>query len=284
MGLTNDYDSLNPLVGVEVPDYEVWNLQYATLTDKAADDFATIPGLAESWTASDDGKTVTYTLREGLDVVGRDAAHRRGHRLHRQPGARRGVAQLRRRPSRTSPPRRSTSARSRSRPRCPTRSSRRWTSTSSRSTSGGSSDEQAITKADGTDGVGSGPFTLVEAKRGQFWRLAANPSLLGLGGRGPADRRGRLPAVLERRRDGRGARERARSTPPTTIPSESFERLVDDRGDRRARGRAGRLRRDLRQRRSSGGQARRGDRQRSPGAARTSSSARRSRTRSTSRR
>ena len=44
----------------------MWNLQYATLTDKAADDFATIPGLAESWEASDDGLTYTYTLREGL--------------------------------------------------------------------------------------------------------------------------------------------------------------------------------------------------------------------------
>ena len=46
--------------------YEFWNMQYATLTDKAADDFATIPGLAERWTASDDGLTYTYTLREGL--------------------------------------------------------------------------------------------------------------------------------------------------------------------------------------------------------------------------
>ena len=66
VGLANDVDTLNPLVGVEVPDYEVWNLQYATLTDKAADDFATIPGLAESWVASNGGKTYTYTLREGL--------------------------------------------------------------------------------------------------------------------------------------------------------------------------------------------------------------------------
>jgi peptide/nickel transport system substrate-binding protein len=44
----------------------VWNLQYASLTDKAASDFETIPGLAESWEGSDDGLTYTYTLREGL--------------------------------------------------------------------------------------------------------------------------------------------------------------------------------------------------------------------------
>ena len=66
VGVVNDYDTLNPVVGVEVPDYEVWNLQYATLTDKAAADFSTIPGLAESWEASADGKTFTYKLRDGL--------------------------------------------------------------------------------------------------------------------------------------------------------------------------------------------------------------------------
>ena len=49
-----------------MPDYDAWNLNYATLTDKAADDFAVIPGLAESWELSNGGKTYTYTLREGL--------------------------------------------------------------------------------------------------------------------------------------------------------------------------------------------------------------------------
>ena len=94
VGVVNDYDTLNPLQGVEVPDYEVWNLQYATLTDKAADDFATTPGLAESWEASNDGKTYTYTLRDGLEWSDGAAADRRGRRLHGQPRPRGGVAQL----------------------------------------------------------------------------------------------------------------------------------------------------------------------------------------------
>jgi peptide/nickel transport system substrate-binding protein len=59
-------DSMNPLVGVTVAAYEAWNIQYATLTDKAADDFSVIPGLAESWEGSDDGLTWTYKLREGM--------------------------------------------------------------------------------------------------------------------------------------------------------------------------------------------------------------------------
>jgi peptide/nickel transport system substrate-binding protein len=66
VGLTQDWDTLNPTAGFSVPSYEVWNLHYATLTDKAPDDFAPVPGLAESWETSDDGLTVTYTLREGL--------------------------------------------------------------------------------------------------------------------------------------------------------------------------------------------------------------------------
>ena len=66
VGLTQEIDSPNVTVGYTVAAYEVWNLQYATLTDKAADDFETIPGLAESWDASDDGLTYTYHLRDGL--------------------------------------------------------------------------------------------------------------------------------------------------------------------------------------------------------------------------
>ena len=66
IGLTQDVDSANVTVGYTVSAYEVWNLQYATLTDKAAADFSTVPGLAESWEVSDDGLTVTYTLRDGL--------------------------------------------------------------------------------------------------------------------------------------------------------------------------------------------------------------------------
>ena len=66
VGVTQDVDSPNVTVGYTVAAYELWNLQYATLTDKAADDFATIPGLASTWDASDDGLTYTYHLREGL--------------------------------------------------------------------------------------------------------------------------------------------------------------------------------------------------------------------------
>ncbi len=66
IGLTQDWETLNPTSGFAVSEYEVWNVHYATLTDKAAADFETIPGLAESWEEVEPGVTYTYTLREGL--------------------------------------------------------------------------------------------------------------------------------------------------------------------------------------------------------------------------
>ena len=59
-------DSMSPLIGVTVAAYEAWNIQYATLTDKAAKDFSITPGLAESWEGSEDGKTWTYKLRPNM--------------------------------------------------------------------------------------------------------------------------------------------------------------------------------------------------------------------------
>ena len=59
VGLNDDVDTFNPITGVEVPDYDAWNLNYATLTDKAAKDFSIIPGLATEWKGSEDGKTWT---------------------------------------------------------------------------------------------------------------------------------------------------------------------------------------------------------------------------------
>jgi peptide/nickel transport system substrate-binding protein len=66
VGNTQDWEVLNPTSGYTVAAYEVWNLHYATLTDKAADDFATTPGLAESWEEVEPGIEYVYTLREGL--------------------------------------------------------------------------------------------------------------------------------------------------------------------------------------------------------------------------
>lgn len=175
---TEDVDSFNPLVGVEVPDYEAWNLHYATLTDKAADDFATIPGLAESWEASNGGKTYTYKLREGLkwsdgepltadDVVFNITRGREEEWLNHYSAAQNLTAKAidERTVEITS---------SVPDPKFPVMDiyllpEHIW----------GKLAADEITKYDGQDGVGSGPFTLAEYKPGQFWRMVANPNYWG---------------------------------------------------------------------------------------------------------
>ena len=173
VGIPNDIGSLNPLVGVEVPDYEVWNLHYATLTDKAAEDFETIPGLAESWEGSDDGLTWTYTLREGLlwsdgepltadDVVFTINRAREEAWLNYDST----VANI----TASAPDERTVVLESSvPDPKLPTMDvyilpEHIW----------GELGPREITRYDGLDGVGSGPFTIAELRRGEFWRLEAN--------------------------------------------------------------------------------------------------------------
>ena len=66
VGITQDVDSLNPFTGIVSSAYEIYQLQYETLTDYGVKDFSAQPALAESWDVSDDGLTWTYHLRDGL--------------------------------------------------------------------------------------------------------------------------------------------------------------------------------------------------------------------------
>lgn len=66
IGLTQPWETLNPVAGFAVSEYEFWNIQYAPLVNRAAGDFAPEPGLAESWVEDEPGLSYTYTLREGL--------------------------------------------------------------------------------------------------------------------------------------------------------------------------------------------------------------------------
>lgn len=175
VGLLQDIDSPNVTAGYLVSSYEVWNLQYATLTDKAAADFAIEPGLAESWTASDDGLTYTYTLREGLlwsdgtpltadDVAWTvNTSRDQGWMNHSSITANLTATAV---DARTV-----TITSSVPDPKLPTMDvyilpKHIW-------------EEQAagdITTYDALDGVGSGPFTLQEWKSGQSWTMKANPN------------------------------------------------------------------------------------------------------------
>ncbi len=178
VGLLQDLDSPNVTVGVLVSSYELWNLQYATLTDKAAEDFETTPGLAESWEGSDDGKTWTYKLRPDLkwsdgrpltaeDVVYTINRSRKEEWLNHAAT----VANL---TAEAPDPQTVVLTSKVPDPKLPTMDVYIVPKHVYEKIS---ADE--LGKYPARDGVGSGPFTLAEWKKGQFWRMEANPNYWG---------------------------------------------------------------------------------------------------------
>jgi peptide/nickel transport system substrate-binding protein len=185
VGDTQGIDSMNPLVGVTVAAYEAWNIQYATLTDKAAKDFSTIPGLAESWKGSSDGRTWTYTLRpnlkwsDGQPLTAEDVAYTI-NRARREEWINHSsvVANL---TAKATDPRTLEVRSSVTDPKLPTLDvyivpKHIWEKY----------DAKEITKYEALDGVGSGPFVLERLEKGQFGRFKANPNYWG--GRPAIDR------------------------------------------------------------------------------------------------
>ena len=66
MGWTPDLDNLNPFVGIDQTCYELYHVSYDFLTDYGDKYLETQPGLAESWTKSEDGLTWTFKIRQGV--------------------------------------------------------------------------------------------------------------------------------------------------------------------------------------------------------------------------
>ena len=171
-------DSMSPLIGVTVAAYEAWNIQYATLTDKAAKDFSIMPGLAKSWESSDDGQTWTYKLRpnmkwsDGKPLTAEDIAWtvntaRKEEWINHFAVTQNLTAEA---PDDTTVIIRSDVPD----PKLPIMDvyilpKHIW----------GGMSQADREDYDGTDGVGSGPFVLEEFKKGQFARFRANPNYWG---------------------------------------------------------------------------------------------------------
>ncbi|MEI2643340.1 MAG: ABC transporter substrate-binding protein [Candidatus Nanopelagicales bacterium] len=66
VGITQDVDTTNPFTGIAAASFEAYQMMYPTLTEYAAADFSTVPGLAESWEESADQTYWTYKIRPGL--------------------------------------------------------------------------------------------------------------------------------------------------------------------------------------------------------------------------
>ena len=171
-------DSMSPLIGVTVAAYEAWNIQYATLTDKAAKDFSVIPGLAKSWEGSEDGLTWTYKLRpnmkwsDGKPLTAEDIAWTVNTSREEEWFNHFAVTQ-----NLTAKALDDTTVEIKSSvpdPKLPVMDvyilpKHIW----------GKMDADARGKYEGTDPVGSGPFVLEEFKKGQFARFNANPNYWG---------------------------------------------------------------------------------------------------------
>src|SRR5215217_779051 len=81
VGSSNDIDGFNPFKIVEVPSYEIMDLNYDLLVDLSPKDSSPVPGLADSWETSEDGLTWTFHLNkdakwhDGEDVTSEDVAY-----------------------------------------------------------------------------------------------------------------------------------------------------------------------------------------------------------------
>jgi peptide/nickel transport system substrate-binding protein len=178
IGFGQDVDTFNPAVGPLVIDYEAWNLQYATLTDKAAKDFKTIPGLASSWKSSNGGKTWTYTLRpnlkwsDGTPLTSADVAYTINR--SRQEAWLNYSATTENITASAPNPRTVVLRSSVPDPKLPTMDvyivpKHVYSKISKKN----------LAKYPARDGVGSGPFTLDKYVKGQFFRMKANPRYWG---------------------------------------------------------------------------------------------------------
>ena len=206
--------------------FELYTLQYATLTDKAAEDFATIEGLAESWEESNDGLTYTYTLREGLQwsdgepLTAEDIAYTINRSRdeewlnHSATTANLEATAIDERTVEITS--------SVPDPKLPTMD---VYIVPKHIYEDLSADE--VTTYDGLDGVGSGPYTLEDWSPGQSWTMVANPNYYGWGDDGPE-----IDRVVFRVFDNGDAMvaalQRGEIDAAHLVPPESFEGLDAD--------------------------------------------------------
>ena len=227
VGVTsNSFDTLNPLVGYTVLDYDPWIQQYDTVTRKAAADFETIPGLAESWEASNGGKTFTYKLRRGLKwsdgepLTAKDIAFTINR--SREESWQNYSAYTQNLTAKVIDDRTVEVTSSVPDPKLPGLGDtfilpeHIW----------GKLSAEEITKYAGEDGVGSGPFTLDEFKRGQYVRMKVNP--LYWGGERPIDE---VVFRIFNNQDAMvAALEKGEIDAAHNVPTQAFERVGTTEG------------------------------------------------------
>jgi peptide/nickel transport system substrate-binding protein len=66
VGQVNDAITFNPMFAIETPEYNTMDAAYDTFLTWELDGMETAPGLAESWEQSEDGLTWTFKVKEGV--------------------------------------------------------------------------------------------------------------------------------------------------------------------------------------------------------------------------
>jgi len=81
IGWAADPQTLNPFVGLDEEDFNIWSLNYDLLVNFSPEDLSPVPGIAESWEVSEDRRTVTFTLdpekvwSDGKPVTSKDVKY-----------------------------------------------------------------------------------------------------------------------------------------------------------------------------------------------------------------
>ncbi|GHJ49515.1 peptide ABC transporter substrate-binding protein [Catellatospora sp. TT07R-123] len=179
IGVKQDIDSLNPYVGVVAAAFDMYQLMYDYLTVSSAKDFSPEPSLAQSWETSADGKTWTYHLHpgvkwsDGTDLTAKDVVYT-FKRAKTDETANGQYSSYVDNITDITAPDDATVVMTTEKPSpimlrlaVPILPEHVWSKVSAK---------DAGTFANDKDVVGSGPFRLAEAKKGQFYRFTANKS------------------------------------------------------------------------------------------------------------
>ena len=66
IGWEQDPQTLSPFTDQDEESYRIWAINYDLLVNFSPDDLSPSPGIAENWDISDDKKTITFHLYDGL--------------------------------------------------------------------------------------------------------------------------------------------------------------------------------------------------------------------------
>ena len=181
VGLVNPVDNLNPFIGYSTPSYLIYHLNYSQLTGYKAADVTPAPDLAESWSHDASGKVWTFKIRQGVKwqdgqpCTARDVAFTYTYIIENQMSAftsyTTGIEKV-------EAPDDATAVFTCSAPKAnilgmvvPILPEHIWSGIDPKAAGQSFQNKPPV--------VGSGPFQVVEFKRGEFTRLAANPDYFG---------------------------------------------------------------------------------------------------------